>query len=148
MFGSGSVWGIDLGHSALKAVRMGRRGSSLLVQAYDVIDLAKVVGDAKATREDRLRAAVQLLNTRYGVRSDTILVSIPAKSGVLSKFIQLPPVDRKKIPEMIQFEARQQIPFDLKDVCYGWQPTRKDFAPGESVEVGLFAARRDLVEGR
>ena len=147
MFESGSVWGIDLGHSALKAVRMSRRGGALLVQAYEVIDLAKVVGDAKAMREDRLRAAVQLLDGRHSLRSENILVSIPAKSGVLIKFIELPTVDRRKIPEMIQSEARKQIPFDLKDVMWGYQPVRKEFAAGESVKVGLFAARRDLVEG-
>ncbi len=146
MFGSGSVWGIDLGHSALKAVRVGRRGGTLTVQAYEVIDLSKATSEAKASREDRLRAAVQVLFSRHSLRSDKLVLSIPAKTGVLSKFIALPPVDRKKIPEMVKFEARQQIPFDLKDVIWGYQPVRKEVPAGESVEIGLFAARRDLVE--
>lgn len=147
MFGSSAAWGIDLGHSAVKAVRMARRGNALVIQAFELVDLSKVSVEGKATREERLRAAINILIKKYGLRSEKIWLSIPAKSGVLSKFIQLPPVDRKKIPEMVKFEARQQIPFDLKEVIYDYQPLRKEFAPGEAVEVGLFAARRDLVDG-
>jgi type IV pilus assembly protein PilM len=145
MFGSGAAWGIDLGHSAIKAVRMGRSGGTFQVTGYEIIDLAKVLSDPKASREERLRAGVQALINKHGLRSEKVVISIPAK-GVLSKFIDLPPVDRKKIPEMIQFEARQQIPFDLKDVIWRYQPVRKEFPPGESVQVGLFAVRRDQVE--
>ena len=38
-----------------------------------------------------------------------------------ARFIKLPPVEPKKIPEIVRFEAIQQIPFPLDDVEWSYQ---------------------------
>ena len=38
-----------------------------------------------------------------------------------ARFIKLPPVEAKKIPEIVRFEAIQQIPFPLDDVEWSYQ---------------------------
>ena len=38
--------------------------------------------------------------------------ALPAQS-VFARFVKLPPVETKKIPEIVRFEAIQQIPFPL-----------------------------------
>lgn len=48
------------------------------------------------------------------------MVSVPGQSG-LSKFIKLPPIEAKKIPDIVRYEARQQIPFPLEQVEWDWQ---------------------------
>jgi type IV pilus assembly protein PilM len=47
-------------------------------------------------------------------------LSVPGQSG-LARFFEPPPVDMKKLPEIVKFEARQQIPFPLEEVIWDFQ---------------------------
>ena len=60
-----------------------------------------------------------------------------------ARFIKLPPVEPKKIPEIVRFEAIQQIPFPLDDVEWSYQLFQEPASP--DVEVGIFAMRKELV---
>ena len=60
-----------------------------------------------------------------------------------ARFIKLPPVEAKKIPEIVRFEAIQQIPFPLDEVEWSYQLFQDPESP--DVEVGIFAMRKDLV---
>jgi type IV pilus assembly protein PilM len=73
---------------------------------------------------------------------------MPAAVGVsgqasFARFIKLPPVEEKKIPEIVRFEAIQQIPFPLDEVEWSYQLFRDEASP--DVEVGIFAMRKELV---
>ena len=74
------------------------------------------------------------------------LQSMAGQSG-LARFIKLPPVDPKKIPDIVKYEAKQQIPFALEDVVWDYQPmpTLSDDGFDLETEVGLFAMKRDQV---
>src|SRR5262249_54524989 len=64
------------------------------------------------------------------------------------KFIKLPPVEKKRIPDIVKFEARQQIPFQLEEVVWAYQQIGDDEADEEEftmAEVGLFAMKRDQI---
>jgi type IV pilus assembly protein PilM len=65
----------------------------------------------------------------------------------LARFIKLPPVESKKIPDIVKYEARQQIPFALEDVVWDYQPLvgSEDEGYALETEVGLFAMKRDQV---
>ena len=72
---------------------------------------------------------------------------VSGQSG-LARFIKLPPVESKKIPDIVKYEARQQIPFALEDVVWDYQQmaggSEEDGFALET-EVGLFAMKRDQV---
>ena len=74
-------------------------------------------------------------------------ISVPGQSG-LARFIKLPPVEAKKIPDIVHYEARQQIPFALEDVVWDYQQmaggSEEDGFALET-EVGLFAMKREQV---
>ena len=55
---------------------------------------------------------------KFSVRGDRVAVSVSGQNG-LARFIKLPPVESKKIPNIVRYEARQQIPFDLGRRCVG-----------------------------
>ena len=61
-----------------------------------------------------------------------------------ARFIKLPPVEPKKIPEIVRFEAIQQIPFPLDEVEWSYQLFQDESSP--DVEVGIFAMRKELVK--
>ena len=57
--------------------------------------------------------------------------------------MNLPPVEAKRIPEIIRFEAAQQIPFDINDVQWDWQLMTETDSPER--KVGIFAIKSEVV---
>ena len=143
------VWGIDIGQCALKAMRcvVDDSGKGLVAKAFDYIEYPKILSQPDAEPELLIREAVTQFLSRNSLRGDKVALSVSGQSG-LARFIKLPPVEAKKIPDIVKYEARQQIPFALEEVVWDYQQM-----PGASeedgfaleTEVGLFAMKRDQV---
>jgi type IV pilus assembly protein PilM len=144
-----AVWGIDIGQCALKALkcRIGDDREGLLAEAFDYIEYPKILSQPEAEPAELIRGALEQFLSRNVVKGDRVAVSVPGQAG-LARFIKLPPVESKKIADIVKYEARQQIPFALEEVV--WDFTRM---PGGSesdgfvldTEVGLFAMKREQV---
>ena len=146
---SGSVWGIDIGQCALKAMRCRAHDDSdkVTVDAFDYIEYPKILSQPDANPAELIADALKQFLSRNQVHNDRVAVSVAGQSG-LARFIKLPPVEAKKIPDIVRYEARQQIPFDLNDVIWDYQ--RLGGGSEESgfvleTEIGLFAMKRDAV---
>ncbi|MBN2218517.1 MAG: pilus assembly protein PilM, partial [Pirellulales bacterium] len=149
MAGNDAVWGIDIGQCSLKAIRC-RQGDSptqLTAEAFDFIAYPKILSQPGADPAELIAEALKHFLSRNTVRGDRVAIAVPGQSG-LARFIKLPPVEAKKIPDIVRYEARQQIPFDLADVIWDYQrmgggAEEEGFAL--ETEVGLFAMKRDQV---
>lgn len=147
---SGAVWGIDIGQCALKAMRCRAHdddAKKIIVEAFDYIEYPKILSQAGAEPDELIADALKLFLSRNTVRGDQVAMSVSGQSG-LARFIKLPPVEAKKIPDIVRYEARQQIPFDLNDVIWDYQrmgggSEEEGFAL--ETEIGLFAMKRDAV---
>ncbi|MDA1177433.1 MAG: pilus assembly protein PilM, partial [Planctomycetota bacterium] len=63
-----------------------------------------------------------------------------------ARFIKLPPVEKSKIPDIVKYEAKQQIPFDLNDVIWSYQQVPGSLkSDAQETEIGLFAMKREHV---
>src|SRR5262249_14311147 len=74
-------------------------------------------------------------------------ISVPGQTG-LARFVKLPPVEEKKVADIVRFEAKQQIPFPLEEVVWDFQKIGSgEVTDGFALEteIGLFAMKRDLV---
>jgi type IV pilus assembly protein PilM len=145
-----STWGIDIGQCALKALRCAPSEDDpqkIIAEAFDYIEYPKILSQPEADPEEMVREALQLFLSRNELRGTKVAVSVSGQSG-LSRFIPLPPVEVKKIPDIVRYEANQQIPFDLEDVIWDYQ---RMFGGSEEegfamdAEIGLFAMKRDQV---
>jgi type IV pilus assembly protein PilM len=145
---SGGVWGIDIGQCALKALRCTvGPGNTVVAEAFDYIEYPKILNQPEAEPKQMIQEALTQFLSRNKVKGDKVCISVSGQSG-LARFFKPPPVDAKKMPDLVKFEARQQIPFALEDVIWDWQTmggaTEVDgFAL--DTEVGLFAMKRDAV---
>jgi type IV pilus assembly protein PilM len=143
-----AVWGIDIGQSALKALRCvpGPEKDTIVADAFDFIEYGKILSQPDANPVELVRDAVAQFLSRNKIKNDKVVISVPGQSG-LARFIKLPPVEASKIPDIVRYEAKQQIPFPLDEVVWDYQQisggAAEDFAL-ES-EVGLFAMKRDQV---
>jgi type IV pilus assembly protein PilM len=148
MANSGAVWGIDVGQCALKALCCRPHETDagrIVIEAFDYIEYPKILSQPDADREALIRGALKKFLSRNEVKGDPVAVSVPGQSG-LARFIKLPPVEKKKIPDIAKYEARQQIPFALEDVVWDYQPlagTNDGEGSDLDTEVGLFSIKRD-----
>src|SRR5260221_4225921 len=119
---SNAVWGIDIGQCALKALRCrpGDQGDSITADAFDYIEYPKILSQPDADPVELVREALELFLSRNTVRGDRVAISVSGQSG-LARFIKLPPVESKKIPDILKYEPRQQIPFALQDREWDYQ---------------------------
>lgn len=136
-------WGIDIGRSALKAVKIEKhKGNRLEIVDLDLIEFE--IGDNEdVDRDELVRDALQTLKSRRKLGGEPLFFSIPGH-GTFNRTVSLPPVDAKQIPEMVKYEAQQQIPFPIEEVIWGWQKVDKGEEFGE-VEVNLFAVRKEVI---
>src|ERR1700730_10624106 len=142
------VWGIDLGQCALKALRMEiDEEGNLVATAFDYVEHPKILSQPDADPDQLTREALEKFLSRNTLRGDEVAISVPGQSG-LARFVKLPPVEEKKIPDIVRFEAKQQIPFPLDEVVWDFQKigagaVSDGFAM--ETEIGLFALKRDTV---
>jgi len=134
-----SAWGIDIGQCALKAVKLRDVGGQLQVEAFDVIEHAQILSEPQADRNRLIQDALGQFLSRNNVAGSAVAVSVPGQTG-FTRFVKLPPVEAKRIPDIVRFEAEQQIPFPIADVIWRWQTFADPNSPDK--EVGIFAMKR------
>ncbi|MFV2067444.1 MAG: pilus assembly protein PilM [Pirellulales bacterium] len=147
---TGAVWGIDIGHCALKALRCGPHEDDptrITALAFEYIEYSKILSQPEADPDELVAEALDTFLSRNVIAGDRVAISVSGQSG-LARFIKLPPVESKKIPDIVKYEAKQQIPFALEDVVWDYQQmaggsVEEGFAL--ETEVGLFAMKRDQV---
>ncbi|MDP6439288.1 MAG: pilus assembly protein PilM [Candidatus Brocadiia bacterium] len=139
-------WGLDLGYWSLKVARgtVDPKSGRIAIDLYEEIEYdGQGVGQGAPSLE-RFRAGLRAFGEKFSLeKKDTLSVAVSG-SEVFSRFINLPPVP-ESINEIIRYEARQQIPFDMREVVWDYQPLQEEYQPGEEIEVGLFALKRETV---
>jgi len=141
------VWGIDLGQCGLKAIRLENIGGEITATAFDYIEHPKILSQPDADPDQLTREAMEKFLSRNNVRADIVAISVPGQSG-LARFVKLPPVEEKKIGDIVRFEAKQQIPFPLEEVVWDYQKLGSGVVTDGyalETEIGLFAIKRDMV---
>lgn len=136
------AWGIDIGNRALKAIKLVREGETLRMEDVEVIEHEQVLSNSGDNRESLIQTALANFTQRHMTKGGVVAVGVSGQSS-FARFIKLPPVEEKKIPEIVKFEAIQQIPFPLEQVEWSYQLFRQPDSP--DVEVGIFAMRKELV---
>ncbi|MDH4202233.1 MAG: type IV pilus assembly protein PilM [Phycisphaerae bacterium] len=139
------VWAIDIGSNALKALcmRQGDVGLEVIDFAYMEHSVNLSSGGLGDVEKDQILSETlhKFLEEKDLTKSD-VAISIAGQNS-FTRFINLPPVEAKKIPEVVQFEAVQQIPFDINEVEWDWQLMEAEDSPNK--RVGLFAIKNELI---
>lgn len=142
---TGAVWAIDIGNNSLKALYLSTERGVVEVIGFDDIRHGKILsgdGVTEAEREELIALSLRKFVNKYDVSMDEIIIAVPSQNS-FARFVNLPPVEEKRIPEMVQFEAVQQIPFGINDVQWDWQLMSEPDSP--EIKVGIFAIKNDVV---
>ncbi|HEX9052828.1 MAG TPA: pilus assembly protein PilM, partial [Anaeromyxobacter sp.] len=112
------ILGLDLGAHAVKAVLVESTFRGYVVAGTARAPVAAPEGDASPAR---WTAAVKALLAGSGLSFDAAVVALPGASAS-ALGVTLPFADPRRIEQTIGFEVEGQIPFDLADVAWDWQP--------------------------
>jgi type IV pilus assembly protein PilM len=144
-----AVWGVDIGQCALKAVKLSydAKEDKAVLEAFDFVEHPKILSQPDAEPDELIRSALQQFLSRNDVDEQTVYLSVPGQAG-LARVVKLPPVESKKVDDIVKFEANQQIPFKLDDVAWDYQLLGSgEVTEGYVVdaEVGIFAIKKENV---
>lgn len=145
MFSKKEVWGLDIGHSAVKAVKIRRSGKSLTLLDFEINDVNApgVPMPAPGAENTAMHQTVGRFFAEKKGADKTISVSIPGNTA-FTRYIGLPAVEKRKIKELVRYEASQNIPFPIDEVI--WRYNIVGGIPGLDENVGLVAVRKDVVK--
>ena len=142
----GSVWAIDIGSNSLRAIRLTTNDNGdIEVVAFDNIEHGRILSGAgvkESEKKELIAISLRKFVEQNDLGKDALIISVPSQNS-FARFVNLPPVVPKQIPELVRFEASQQIPFDINEVQWDWQLFEQ---PGSAEKkVGIFAIKNEVV---
>ena len=154
-----SAWGIDLGPTCIKAVKLGfaadsaTAGASIEIQACELIDHEKNLSrpDAEGMRDEIVAAELQEIFAKHevDVATERFCLGMPGGKS-LGRFFRLPAVKQNKLADAMPYEVTHQIPLPLETLAWDYHllnPPDGDPAPGDMYDIVLLAAKKtDLQE--
>jgi type IV pilus assembly protein PilM len=139
---SKAIWAIDIGQCALKALHAKILGDEIEIDQYVIIPHEQILSQPDADEPALIRKTLQKFVAQYTVGKDSLVISIPGHRS-FARFSKLPPVEPKKIPDIVHYEATQQIPFGIDEVVWDYHVFQAEKSP--DVEVGIFAIKRSII---
>jgi type IV pilus assembly protein PilM len=136
---------MEIGAGAVKALRLERDGDRLNVTAFAVIPHKKVLSTPDVDQAELTRLSLGQFISQHVLEGENLVVSVPGHCA-FARFAKLPPVEPKKIPDIVKFEAVQQIPFPIDQVEWDYEIFASEGS--HDVEVGIFAITRERVQQR
>lgn len=139
------IWAMDIGSNSLKALHLRPSEHGPEVVGFDFLEHARILNQDGVSAGDREEAIGETLHKfveKHEPGQEEFAIAVSGQNS-FARFIKLPPVEKKRIPAIVQFEAVQQIPFDINEVEWDWQLTDNPDSP--DAEVGIFAVKNELV---
>jgi type IV pilus assembly protein PilM len=141
MASSNICWGIEVGAGAIKALKL-EAGENPRVLDFAIVPHKKVLSTPGLDQNDAIRVALGEFVNQFDLSKAAIAMSVPGHQA-FARFAKLPPVEPKKVPDIVKFEAVQQIPFPIEQVEWDYQTFASPDSP--EVEVGIFAITRERI---
>ncbi|HYF35328.1 MAG TPA: type IV pilus assembly protein PilM, partial [Prosthecobacter sp.] len=141
MADSKSIVVLNLGSQRLSGAVFSKTGGDLVLKRYAFVDMT---GDptVDASRIPQLRIGVQELVDKLRVKKQSVWYAVAGHS-VFSRFVKLPPVQPDRVAQIVEFEARQNVPFPINEVIWDYEFVSP---PGSGeIEVVLVAMKADAL---
>lgn len=140
MADSSNIAVINLGSQRVGGAVFGKSSAGdLILKKYAIVDMD---GDPSVdvSRLPQLKVALDELVAKLKIRGQKVWVTVPGHP-VFSRFVKLPPVQGDKLAQIVEFEARQNVPWQLDEVSWDYEVVGDSDAL--EVEVVLAAMKRE-----
>lgn len=139
MADSKSIAVLNLGSQRLSGALFSKSGGDLVLKRYEFIDMS---GDptVDASRIPQLKIGIQEITDRLKIKGGAVNYAV-AGHTVFSRFVKLPPVQGDRMDQIVEFEARQNVPFPINEVTWDYEIVSQE---GET-EVIIVAIKSDAL---
>ncbi|MBV6501323.1 MAG: Cell division protein FtsA [Prosthecobacter sp.] len=131
---------LNLGSQRLSGAIFSKSGGDLVLKRYEFVDMP---GDptVDATRIPQLKIGLQELASRLKIKGSAVWYAV-AGHTVFNRFVKLPPVQDDRVAQIVEFEARQNVPFPINEVVWDYEFSSEG---GVETEVVLVAMKSDAL---
>ncbi|MBO7678317.1 MAG: pilus assembly protein PilM [Thermoguttaceae bacterium] len=141
------VWGIDIGNTSLKALRCtaGSEPGTMQVLGFDFIEHSKVLSQPGADAAEIMAETIAQFLSRNDIAGERVAISVSGQNA-LWRFQPLPPVDPRKLKDLVKYEVRQWLPFDLDEVIWNYRQVG-GFQEGNiliDANIFMYAMKKEL----
>ena len=159
IIGSNTIWGIDIGGSAVKAIKLRvippkrsrRKPQAVTPERLEILatDIVPCRGEPPPgepnPRHTRVVNALTEFRLRNRIRDERIVAALPGSSALVRPFDAVL-VGGKSIDEIVHYEISQLIPFGLDSVVWDYElfQAHEDQTKHEGL---LFAVKKETLNG-
>jgi len=134
--------GVDIGHNAIKIAELQRDKTGVKINKIITKEIRLTPGMQKEERAQIVCDAIKEIIKSGKLTTRRAVFSISGQNVFLRKIL-LPPVPDERMVKIVNYEARQQIPFPLDQTIIQYQVFREEGE--EMVDVLLTAVKRDII---
>lgn len=141
MADSKSITVLNLGSQRISGAIFSKAGGDLVLKKYEFVDMP---GDPSVdvSRVPQIRLALVELVDRLKIKKSAAWYAVSGHS-VFTRFIKLPPVKPDRVAQIVEFEARQNVPFPINEVVWDYEIVSEG---GGETEVVLVAMKSDALD--
>src|SRR5438270_4177127 len=147
MFGFGSaktIVGLDIGSSSIKAVELKKIKGEIHVSHRCIERLGSdIVVDSMIVDSGSVSSAISKLFSERKFGSKLVATAVSGHSVIVKK-ISMQTVPESEVPDLLQTEAAQYIPFDMNDVNIDYQVLSEELNEPQ-MDVLLAAVKKDKI---
>jgi type IV pilus assembly protein PilM len=131
--------GLDIGHESVKMLQLGRAGKTLSVVASAQTSISVAENASPEERQQAVIEAIRQTLRRGGFHGNKAVVALP-REVLHVRNLRLPPMPATELQAIIQFEAKNVLPFDAEDAAI-------EFLPAGEVRQGSEVRQEVIVLG-
>ncbi len=128
---------LSLGSQRLGGAIFGQAGGDLVLKKVEFVEIS---GDptVDVSRLPQLKVGVEELADKLGLAKKDAWYAV-AGHTVFTRFVKLPPVQGDKMDQIVEFEARQNVPFPIDEVIWDYDVVGEPLGETEVVLVAMKA---------
>lgn len=138
MFNFLTSLGIEIRDETVVLACLRKTFQRIQLAGHKVIPLA---GDMRERDKGLLQGIKEFL-AQHRLHPHRVILGLP-RSLVLLRFLELPPVSREDLDQMLPYEVERHLPFSAGEVYFAFQVLRKEEA---SQKVLLVAVKREILD--
>ncbi|WP_242856093.1 pilus assembly protein PilM [Ruminiclostridium josui] len=134
---------LDIGNDTIKIVCGSASKKNILINEYAIINTpVECINDGMIFDADTVAAAISDAIKTHKIRGGALVMTVTG-TGVITRDIILPKSTEQEIEKMLEFEAQQYFPVDLKDYTVDFKVMENI---GEQIRVLVVAAPNKQIE--
>jgi len=115
------TFGLDIGSSGVRAVRVKESGGSYTLDALGMASLPPdAITDGTIKDAPTVAEAIRTAVSRAGVRGSDCAIAVCGRELIIKK-VQIPEVPAKEVADVVQLEAEHHVPFAIDEVFLDFQ---------------------------